>query len=111
VNFLRVNLLGSAALAAAVSLPLALPILAQSQNTQQQQSPQPDNGQTATTFTGQIAKSQNGKYVLQDPTKSSALSLDDQKLAKKYAGKNVVVTGTLDAANNVIHVQKIEESV
>jgi hypothetical protein len=45
---------------------------------------------------------------LEDATKSSSYSLDNQKLAKKFEGKNVVVTGTLDANNNLIHVKKIE---
>jgi hypothetical protein len=34
--------------------------------------------------------------------------LDDQAAAKKYEGQRVVVTGTLDAPNKTIHVQKIE---
>jgi hypothetical protein len=61
------------------------------------------------TFAGKITKS-NGKYVLEDPTVSSSYYLDDAKSAKKYEGKNVVVTGTLDAANHTIHVQKIESA-
>ncbi len=35
--------------------------------------------------------------------------LDDQKTAKKYEGKKVLVTGTFDADKKMIHVQKIEE--
>ncbi len=34
--------------------------------------------------------------------------LDDQATAKKYEGQRVVVTGTLDATRNTIHVRKIE---
>ena len=34
--------------------------------------------------------------------------LDDQATAKKYEGQRVVVTGTLDATHNTIHVRKIE---
>ena len=42
---------------------------------------------------------------------SSSYYLDDAKSPRKYEGKDVVVTGTLDAANNTIHVQKIEAAV
>lgn len=59
------------------------------------------------TFTGKVTKS-NGRFVLEDLTMNSTYYLDDSKDAQKYEGKNVKVTGTLDAANNTIHVQKIE---
>ena len=36
------------------------------------------------------------------------MALDDQKAAKKYDGKAVIVTGSLDTATTTIHVQKIE---
>jgi hypothetical protein len=42
---------------------------------------------------------------------SSSYYLDHTKAARKYEGKDVLVTGTLDAANNTIHVQKIEAAV
>jgi len=58
-------------------------------------------------FSGKIAKA-GGKYVLQDPASNTAFSLDDQKAAKKYDGKTVMVTGRLDTSNNTIHVQKID---
>jgi hypothetical protein len=60
-------------------------------------------------FTGTIAK--NGdKFVLRDDSSSSSYDLDDQTSAGKFAGKKVKVTGILDAANNTIHVQTIEEA-
>ena len=59
------------------------------------------------TFAGKIAKS-GGKYVLEDPLSNTSFTLDDQKTAKKYDGKPVVVTGRLDASSNTIHVQKIQ---
>jgi hypothetical protein len=59
------------------------------------------------TFSGKITKS-NGKYVLEDSKMSSSYYLDDAKSARKYDGKAVLVTGTLDAASNTIHVQRIE---
>ncbi len=74
------------------------------------QSQSPSQSQTqeqAKTFTGKVTKS-NGRYVLEDETMNSAYYLDDTKSAQKYEGKNVKVIGTLDAANNTIHVQKIE---
>jgi len=34
--------------------------------------------------------------------------LDDQRLASKYLGKQVAVTGVLDAANNLIRILTIQ---
>jgi hypothetical protein len=70
---------------------------------------QPAHNQPADvrTFSGKIAKA-NGKYVLEDPSAKTPFALDDQKAAKKYEGKSVVVTGSLDDSSNTIHVQKIE---
>lgn len=59
------------------------------------------------TFAGKISKS-GGKYVLEDPSSNTSFTLDDQKTAKKYDGKSVVVTGRLDTSSNTIHVQKIQ---
>ncbi len=74
------------------------------QDSQQERQEQPE----VKTFTGRIFK--NGeKFVLEDPAMNTSYQLDDQKKAEKYEGKNVKVTGTLDAQNNVIHVHAIEE--
>jgi hypothetical protein len=62
------------------------------------------------TFMGKISKS-GQKLVLEDAAMNASYQLDDQKRAKQYEGKNVRVTGTLDAQNNLIHVQAIEEAV
>jgi hypothetical protein len=59
------------------------------------------------TFAGTITLS-NGKYVLEDPSAKRSYYLDDAKAAKKFAGKMVLVTGTLDNSGYTIHVQKIE---
>jgi hypothetical protein len=70
-----------------------------------------DNGQATAaenSFTGRIAKANNGKLILEDPSTRTSFALDNQKLAKKYEGKSVVVTGTLDEANNILRVKKIE---
>jgi len=50
----------------------------------------------------------NGKYVLEDPSTKHSYYLDDAKAAKKFDGKMVAVTGTLDNSGYTIHVQKIE---
>ena len=70
-------------------------------------SSQANNQTDARTFSGKITKS-NGKYVLEDLASKMPFALDDQKTAKKYDGKSVIVTGSLDASTNTIHVQKIE---
>ena len=58
-------------------------------------------------YAGKITKS-NGQYMLQDLASSNAYLLDDQKAAKKYDGKTVLVTGVLDKKNNTIHVKRIQ---
>lgn len=58
-------------------------------------------------YPGKITKS-NGQYMLQVPASSNAYLLDDQKAAKKYDGKMVLVTGVLDKKNNTIHVKRIQ---
>jgi hypothetical protein len=61
------------------------------------------------TFTGTISK--NGQqFILADDSSKASYLLDDQQQAGKYAGKRVRVTGTLDATNNTIRVQSIEEA-
>jgi hypothetical protein len=76
------------------------------QDSQQEQQQQPE----VRTFTGRISKS-GEKFVLEDASAKASYQLDDQKKAQQYQGKNVRVTGTLDADNNLIHVQAIEEAV
>jgi hypothetical protein len=61
-------------------------------------------------FRGKILKS-GGKFVLEESSNGGNYGtylLDDQATAKKYEGQRVVVTGTLDAPHNTIHVRKIE---
>src|SRR5579863_8742433 len=53
-------------------------------------------GQSAQTFTGKIAKS-GGKLVLKDTASNAEYQLDDQQKAASFEGKQVKVTGTLDA--------------
>jgi len=71
--------------------------------------PQQDESQVKE-FKGKILKS-GGKFVLEESSNGGNYGtylLDDQATAKKYEGQRVVVTGTLDATHNTIHVRKIE---
>ncbi len=61
------------------------------------------------TFTGTIAKS-GEQFILREDSSKTAYHLDDQLSAGKFAGKRVRVTGVLDASNNTIRVQSIEEA-
>ena len=59
-------------------------------------------------FSGKIIKNRGGKYVLDDSSADSPYFLDDQITTRKYEGKAVVITGTLDTSINTIYVKKIE---
>lgn len=62
----------------------------------------------AETFFGTILK--NGdNYVLSDRASKSRYTLDNPKKASPYEGKTVKVTGTLDMASNLIHIETIEQ--
>jgi Protein of unknown function (DUF5818) len=63
--------------------------------------------QPAQTFTGKITKA-GGKLVLKDSATNTEYQLDDQQKAASFEGKDVKVTGTLDAQNNTIHVSDIQ---
>lgn len=60
---------------------------------------------SARSFVGSIVKT-SGKYVLH--TGGADYQLDDQSQAKKFEGKDVKVTGQLDASSNTIRVQAID---
>src|ERR1700688_568367 len=64
----------------------------------------------AKTFTGTIQKS-GENFVLSESATKSRFMLDNQNKARRYEGKNVEVTGTFDVANNLIHIETIEEIV
>jgi len=61
-------------------------------------------------FAGVIVSKNGELYVLRDDANSTWYHLDDQQSAAKHLGKNVLVTGNLDARTDVIRVQKIEEA-
>ena len=66
------------------------------------------NSQRATV--GKIVKSGDSKYVLVD-VGGTSYQLDDQTTAKKFVGKIVKVSGTVDEANYTIHVTDITPAV
>ncbi|HUK89041.1 MAG TPA: DUF5818 domain-containing protein [Blastocatellia bacterium] len=82
---------------------------AQQPTTQQPAQPGGQDQQQAQTFNGKIAKSKDG-YVLKDEANKVSYKLDDQDKAKQFEGKDVKVTGTLDASSNTIHVSDIQAS-
>jgi len=119
----RNNLRGAVPLMMAAALCAFSPGLkAQSQATPQENQPpqtqqapqtqQPEEQQQSKVYAGKIMKLQNGNYALitgQTPQGQAAGHfLDNQEEAKKYEGKQVTVTGTLEMASNTIHVTKIE---
>jgi len=48
--------------------------------------------------------------MLEDAATKTSYKLDDAAKARSYDGKDVKVTGTLDAQSKTIHVQSIDES-
>ena len=108
---IRIAPIASLILAGGLSLSAPACLLAQDPGraplTQEQAQTQ-DAQSTMNSFSGKVTKGENGKFMLEDVTKSSSYTLDDQKTAKKFVGKSVVVTGTLDQNTNIIHVKKIE---
>lgn len=97
--------LGTAALATA-SKPSSVSVSEVRSGVTQEQAKQQEQVKT---FTGTISKNGEQFILAIDSGKGSYL-LDDQQTAGKYAGKKVRVTGILDASNNTIRVQSIEEA-
>jgi hypothetical protein len=90
---------------ALVSTPLT-PIL---QGQSQSQAPSAQDQQKSQTFVGKVVKAKNGQYaLLTDEQAGKGAFLDDQEKAKQFEGKNVKVTGVLEAAKSLIHVSNIE---
>ena len=79
------------------------PALARSSQAQRQQTPQ----QATQKFQGTIVKSKT-KYILQDKSSGATYQLDNQDQARKFAGKDVTVSGTLDPSTNTIQVSGIK---
>jgi hypothetical protein len=64
--------------------------------------------QAAKTFSGVVMK-QGDVYILSDKADKTNYQLVDSKKVGDFLGKNVKVTGTLDAENLTIQVQNIQE--
>jgi hypothetical protein len=64
----------------------------------------------AETFFGTILR--NGpNFVLSDSATKSKYRLDNPQMASRYEGITVKVTGSIDADNNLIHVEAIQPIV
>lgn len=91
---------------AAALTPAAMAFGAQHQNsgTQQKQSQQ-----QARTYFGTIVKLRNGRYALLiNPKGQKGYFLDDQKDAKKYVQKQVLIKGMINAKTGMLHVLSIK---
>lgn len=91
---------------AACLMPLVPAFGAQNHNAAAQQT---QTQQRSRTYYGQIVKLKNGKYALMINTKTNqGYYLDDQKDAKKYAQKRVLITGTINRKTSTLHVIAIK---
>ena len=98
-NFL--SLVGFATLFWLMAAPIQFAVLARSEFQTQTQ---------VETFFGTILR--NGdNFVLSDSATKSKYMLDNAKMASRYEGIAVKVTGSLDTANNLIHVEAIQPIV
>lgn len=70
--------------------------------------PQSQDQNEAKTFTGTILKS-GDDFVLSETATKSRYTLDNAEKASPFEGKTVKVTGTIDVASNLIHVETIQE--
>jgi Protein of unknown function (DUF5818) len=59
------------------------------------------------TLPGKISR-KSGKFVFKEDRRGTVYSLDDQKEAKNFSGKPVLITGTIDSKATLLHVHKIE---
>lgn len=66
----------------------------------------PQQQPAAQTLSGTIVKD-GSRYVLK-VSSNSTYELDDQDRAKRYEGKQVKISGTLDASGNSFHIISIE---
>lgn len=75
-------------------------------SSRQQQSPSQSPANEPQTFTGTVGKDANNFVLMVSETTS--YKLDNQQQVQQYEGQRVRVTGTLDQALNLIHVDRIE---
>jgi hypothetical protein len=94
---------------AACLAPLAPTMAAQNQGSSAKQPAAAQKQNRKKTYYGKVVKLQNGKFALMINAKAHrGYFLDDQKHAKKYAQKNVLVTGTVDPKTSILHVAAIK---
>ena len=62
----------------------------------------------AKTFLGTVLKD-GDNFVLSDSATKSRYKLDDAEKVSPYEGRTVTVTGTVEVASNLIHVESIQE--
>lgn len=79
----------------------------QNPSTQKQHHLPPKTEGLVKSVIGTICKGEHGELLLRDDSKG-LYWLDDQQLARKFTGKPVIVTGFLDAAENLIRILKIQ---
>lgn len=75
---------------------------------QQTETPQNTQAQSKT-FTGTIVK-KGDNFLLRDAASKTSYMLDDAQKVSQFEGKKVKVTGTVDTASNMLHVETIEEA-
>ena len=78
------------------------------QVTQSKQPQNTENDEQLQEFTGTIVSMTSGILILKDDAKSISYGLDNQGLARTFADKKVVVTGTLEKTDT-IRIKSIEE--
>ncbi len=61
-------------------------------------------------FKGKILSQNGDRFILRDDVNNAWYHLDDQLEARKFFGKEVLVTGTLDGRSDMIRVRSIVES-
>jgi hypothetical protein len=49
-----------------------------------------------------------GKFIFKEDHRGIVYLLDDQKAARNFSGKAVLITGTIDSKASLLHVHKIE---
>jgi hypothetical protein len=70
---------------------------------QQRHMDSPATAEAARSFNGTIIRAR-AQFVLKQITTHTLYGLDDQKKAKRYEGKRVMVTATMDSTSNTLHV-------
>jgi hypothetical protein len=105
-NLIRGSVLALTLSVATMGSLYAQPAQDSSQSAQSSQAQLAAQDQTAKEFTGTIVK-HGSMLVLKDSSANVSYKVDDESKVKDYLGKQVKITGTLDASN-VIHVDSIE---